>query len=79
MVAHEDIIPTQTNPESEGWWFWYGLTSGVGSFYGLYDPAVRIPLKYRSVEDALRADWINIGADMKTAIDRKNAELEEVA
>lgn len=73
------LSPRKRIPSRRGGWFWYGLTSGVGSFYGLYDPAVRIPLKYRSVEDALRADWINIGADMKTAIDRKNAELEEVA
>lgn len=59
--------------------YWSGPTEVVGSFVSnlgaltsFADPPHRIEYPHSSAADALRGDWLRIGQDMKTVIEREN-------
>lgn len=54
---------------------WCGLVRGIASPVELFSsPRIRLP--YRSDAEALRRDWANIGADLRTAM---NHERDAIA
>ena len=67
--------------------FWVGssdflvsIVSGLGALTSFADPPLRIEYPHSSATDALRGDWLRIGQDMKTVIERENGpQLKETA
>ena len=56
--------------------FWRGFTSGLAAPTYLYS-APRYVVPHATVEDAFRADWEQVGADFRSAIDTIREEVQE--
>ena len=67
--------------------FWGGSTdflvsfvSSLGALASFADPPHRIEYPHSSSTDALRGDWLRIGQDMKTVIEREDGpRIKETA
>ena len=67
--------------------FWGGssellasFVSSLGALTSFADPPHRIEYPHFSTGDALKGDWLRIGQDMKTVIERENGpRIKETA
>lgn len=57
--------------------FWAGIVAGFASLASF--PAQSPPIRYPHASDwsALRGDWLRIGQDMRTVVDREHARIEK--